>query len=145
MTVPNKIYRQIEGFSFMDRAIVLALVTDYLENGEIACDGEGFPYDFFLSIRPELDKIIKRRAYARNYRERKKKQTDNITANDSRSKSNCKKSTPTEKKDGPTERPTHSDESSRASEILSQIRFSRRERRFLKRKGLDVGRFLKPV
>lgn len=72
MNIPQKIYEQIQGFSFADRAIILALAAEYLENGSVSYDQKGSALDFFNSIRQELDRTIRRRAYARAYRAKKK-------------------------------------------------------------------------
>lgn len=72
MNIPDKIYRSIEELPFVERAIVLALVTEYMENGTINAEATGKPLEFFMGIKSELDKVLRRRIYAREYRARKK-------------------------------------------------------------------------
>lgn len=74
MNIPNKIYCKVEQLPFMHRAIVLALITEYMETGTINPEAQGAPLEFFMEVKAELDGVLKKRAYARQYRERKKAQ-----------------------------------------------------------------------
>ena len=74
MNIPNKIYCKVEHLPFMHRAIVLALITEYMETGVINPEAQGAPLEFFMGVKAELDGVLKKRAYARQYRERRKAQ-----------------------------------------------------------------------
>lgn len=122
MSIPQKIYQQIQGFSFADRAVILALVTEYLEKGSISYSQEGFSLDFFNSVRKELDRVIRRRAYARQYRAKKK--AEKTEAAESSKSSKSVSSLPSDSSEN-SEKPDAS--------TIERPYFNRRERRLLER------------
>lgn len=60
MNIPNKIYCKVEQLPFMHRAIVLALITEYMETGTINPEAQGAPLEFFMGVKAELDGVLKK-------------------------------------------------------------------------------------
>lgn len=139
MTIPQKFYDMSAALSFTERANFLAIITYYMEYGVIHDEGKGYAFELFTEIRDELDDILRRRRYAREYRARKKAKKQ---SEPSEKPEQSKKSEPSDKSDT-SKKIEYADES--ASKDLQKQRvfydtgnLTRRKRRKLESKGFLI-------
>lgn len=125
MNIPQKFYDMLEGLSFTDHANFLAIVTYYMEYGVIHDEGKGYALDLFYEIREELDDIMHRRRYAREYRARKKAEKEQALKQKSEITDTSEKTEPSDN--------SELFECAEKTDSVALPRLSRQERRLLDR------------
>ena len=74
MNIPNKIIELVDSFPAEVRPFVFMAVIEYMRSGEIVSGLDECQIQFFMSVKAELDPILRRRRRQAEYRLRRKQQ-----------------------------------------------------------------------
>ena len=80
MTLPDKIIHAVDSLPFRLRAEILCAVIDYMTSGQPPGEMCHEAQQKFLDLKPEIDRILRRRKRQAEYRRRKKLERQNKLA-----------------------------------------------------------------
>ena len=78
MTIPDSLLQQTEHLPELDQALTLLAIKRYMQNGSTLTETTDDALTTFEALRPQIDRILRRRAYARAYRARRKARLEKL-------------------------------------------------------------------
>ena len=78
MTIPDSLLQQTEHLPELDQALTLLAIKRYMHNGSTLTETTDDALTTFEALRPQIDRILRRRAYARAYRARRKARLEKL-------------------------------------------------------------------
>ena len=78
MTIPDSLLQQTEHLPELDQALTLLAIKRYMQNGSTLTETTADALTTFEALRPQIDRILRRRAYAHAYRARRKARLEKL-------------------------------------------------------------------